>query len=394
MIIALGAGLVSTTNDLKDGESGTRSDEAKTTTATAALDKVQLDTVTTHDGEGVTTTLKTKMTINPCPDAKGQFEAKATIDVSATKSGGSTGQKGTLDVTINGQVDDDAKLASSEADYRMQWADFSGGKGSFVEVAGAFGDTKITGATLTRSGGAANVKLLESAAVTASLYTVMAKYWIVQEAEKGWQSGRCVVLTPTAAPGPKGMKPGSNSSIAAAPRSRIDSTPVGGSVTATLSAGGASVDPAGSKVPADATFTYTAPGEVDQSGTVSLEARSKRGVAKADITFDTSGSYSYSITGGLQDFQVVGQVVCDVRGPFALESPGVATATFSGGESLSGTYTATGVFGLSYAGTYSISLPDGPGKPGTMSGSSSGETAGQAGSGTETYILTPVEPCT
>lgn len=99
--------------------------------------------------------------------------------------------------------------------------------------------------------------------------------------------------------------------------------------------------------------------------------------------------YAYFISGGLQDFQVDGVQVCDVRKPFTLTSPGIATAEFSGGESLTGTYSATGAFNLSYTGTYTISLPAGPGEPGTMVGGGGGQIAGQAGSGTETYVLTP-----
>lgn len=62
----------------------------------------------------------------------------------------------------------------------------------------------------------------------------------------------------------------------------------------------------------------------------------------------------------------------------------VATAEFSSGESLTGTYSAMGAFNLSYASTYTISLPAGPGEPGTIQGSSGGQIADQAGSGTET----------
>ena len=146
-------------------------------------------------------------------------------------------------------------------------------------------------------------------------------------------------------------------------------------------------------MPADATFTYTAPGEPGAKASVALEARSKRGVAKASLEFATKGNYAYSFTGGLQGFQVVGVKVCDVRQPFQLEMPGVATAAFSGGYTLSGSYTATGMFNAKYTGTYTITLPDGPGKPGTMSAPSSGSTAGNAGSGTLAYKLTALASC-
>ena len=114
-------------------------------------------------------------------------------------------------------------------------------------------------------------------------------------------------------------------------------------MTAALTAGGASVEPLSTKVPADATFNYLAPDEPNKSGTVSLEARSKRGVAKADITLDTAAQNAYIVVGGLEDFQV-NQTVCDIMGPFELVSPGVATMSLSGG--LSGTYSVTGLVNL------------------------------------------------
>jgi hypothetical protein len=46
-----------------------------------------------------------------------------------------------------------------------------------------------------------------------------------------------------------------------------------------------------------------------------------------------------------------------------------------------------------HEGTYVITLPDGPGGSGSMVGTSSGTTAGVAGSGSEQYTLTPLESC-
>ena len=104
------------------------------------------------------------------------------------------------------------------------------------------------------------------------------------------------------------------------------------------------------------------------------------------MTFSTSKPAAYQVVGGLEDWQV-DQVVCDVTQPFTLTSPGIGTAEFSGG--LSGTYVATGIFDFRYEGTYQITLSDGLGSPGSMIASSSGTIAGQAGSGSENYVLTP-----
>ena len=56
--------------------------------------------------------------------------------------------------------------------------------------------------------------------------------------------------------------------------------------------------------------------------------------------------------------------VCDIMKPFTLTTGGGFTMQFSGG--LSGTFDYSGPFNAHGTGTYTISLPDGPGKPGTM----------------------------
>ncbi|MEI6362956.1 MAG: hypothetical protein WCP95_12570 [Actinomycetes bacterium] len=188
----------------------------------------------------------------------------------------------------------------------------------------------------------------------------------VEAAKKGWQSGRCVKLDPTTQPGKrKGLAPSASVTITAPPRSKIDGTPTGGTVTAKLN-GGTSVSPSGSKVPADATFTYVAPAEKDKTATVSLEARSKRGVAKAELNFDTKvGSYALkgSIATAPGGTRITGQT-CDVTKPFTAESSGdmIGTITFTPTDDASGTLAFTGrvfnaPFKLSGKGTYTVNVP-------------------------------------
>jgi hypothetical protein len=213
---------------------------------------------------------------------------------------------------------------------------------------------------------------------------------VIEAAQKAWQSGRCVELKVTPSAGPKDLDPGAVVDVLAEPRSKVDGAPTGGTVTATLVAGGQGVEPNGSPVPADANSTYTAPDEPKKSGTVRYESRSKRGVGKAEVTFETAGAAAYLVVGGLEDW-VVNMVVCDIMGPFTLTSPGIGVAEFSGG--LSGTYFAQGVFNFTYEGTYQITLSNGIGSPGSMDATSGGQIKGRAGSGTEKYTLTPAEPC-
>jgi len=106
----------------------------------------------------------------------------------------------------------------------------------------------------------------------------------------------------------------------------------------------------------------------------------------------STGGGSYQIVGGLDDWQT-NTKVCDIMKPFTLTGGGF-TMQVSGG--LSGTYSYTGPFNAQGRGNYTISLPDGVGKPGTMTGGGSGQVTGDkvyTGSGTEKYTLTPIEPC-
>ena len=227
----------------------------------------------------------------------------------------------------------------------------------------------------------------------------------VEAAKKGWESGRCVVLEPTTSPGKRtGLKPSAPVTITAPPRSKIDGTPMGGTVTATLN-GASSVDPAGSKVPADATFAYVAPGEKDKSATVSLEARSKRGVAKASIAFDTkAGGYALkgSIATAPGGTQITG-ATCDVTKPFTAESTGdmVGTITFTPTSDVAGTLKFTGRVGnaplkITGKGKYTVNVPPGA-DSGTLDWTWSVTTytplGNKTGSGPVTIAMTPSATC-
>ena len=101
------------------------------------------------------------------------------------------------------------------------------------------------------------------------------------------------------------------------------------------------------------------------------------------------GSQSYRIVGGAADWQT-NTAVCNIMQPFKLTSS-IIIMNLSGG--LSGTYTYTGnIFDVHGSGTYTISLPDGAGYPGTMTGGTTGSAAGYTGTGIEHYTLTPLDP--
>lgn len=380
--VVLAADVVNVTN-----AGGTRTDttpDAKGQWATATVGEVTWGVEQTGTSFGVDVTLRTLITFHPCPDPTGMFDVSATIDTRTSTPTG--GQNVTIEIEAHGQVDDDANLVSTDATNHTQWSDFGGGFGQF-------GDWTYTGpegsevGQLNRTGGRLTPSFTAMVDVIARGFGRKMIRDLVAASRTAWQSGRCVALQTTASPGPGGLTPGSSSHVVASPRSKVDGAQTGGTVTATLT-GAVSVAPTG-KVAADAEFDYLAPDESEQSATLALEARSRRGVGKATITFDTEPAGAYLIAGGLEEFQV-NQTVCDITKPFSLDGK-VGVAQFSGG--LTGTYVADGLFNSHYEGTYTVTLQDGLGTPGTMAATSSGQTAGQAGSGTENYTLTPQPPC-
>ncbi len=368
-------------NTFKAGETDVH--EGDGVTLGGSVDEVNTEMTYTGEEKGVHVEFLAASAVHPCPEPDGSFSIDAVIDVKANKDG--VGQNAKMELKITGTVDDNAELASKNIENHVQWSDFGGGKGQFLDFTYS-GPNGLESFTANRTGGTVTDEFQKLAISFGSLIAVMVATPMIDTAQKAWKSGRCVQLNVTPSAGPSGLEPSQVVSVLAEPRSKVDGKPTGGMVTATLSAGGASVEPNGSPIPADATSNYTAPNEQDKTGTVSYESRSRRGIGKADLTFTTSKPAAYLIVGGLEDWQV-NEVVCDITKPFTLTSPGVGVAQFSGG--LSGTYSASGVFNFHYEGTYEISLSNGLGSPGSMIGSSGGSIAGQAGSGSENYSLTP-----
>lgn len=356
------------------------------------------------ESDAVTVTMSIVAAACPAPD--GSWEAKVRVGMKS-RFGRFGRYDQSHDVTISGQTDDDTRVTSTSVSFRTEAtsnvdaaaaraagaSDIKDVVGAYAEVEGSYqlpapgveaaGPATVVG-SVRRASSKADQAFRSAVFNLGALASEFVARTFPQELQKSIESGRCVRLDTSVSNGPGRVSPGSTSEILAEPRSRLDGSPTGGTVIATLS-GTSAVEPRSTKVKADARFTYSAPVKDDESGTVDLEARSRRGVGRASLEFNTRPA-SYLIVGGLEDWQV-SQQVCDIMAPFELSSP-VGTMKLSGG--LSGTYTAEGLFNARYQGTYTITLPQGPGFPGTMTGTGSGTIAGQAGSGTETYTLTPV----
>ena len=376
-------GVVSATNSKT--EAGTQNVPSGTLTADAGYVGVTQDFVYTD--KGTTSTLKTDFELKPCPDAGGKFSAHGKIAVSVSTSSGAQAS-GVLDVNTFGEVGDDAQVVSSDLDFTMSESSASG---SIAKVSGAVGDTVATRLEFT-PGSEAGAALGQNLTSAGLVFAYLVKYSLVEAARKGWESGRCVDLQVSASPGPKKLSPSSTSTIAAAPRSKIDGEPTGGTVTATLSAGAKSVEPGG-KVKADATFTFTAPDKRKQSGTIDFESRSRRGVGKASLTLDTN-SGGWVASGGSSAIVFSGKVA-DLAKPFTLKAvlQGVrATFAYTPTSETAGkvTYSGTGAgFTMSGKGTYAISGD--PSGPLTLKQTHSGcVNIGACRTNTDVITLTPV----
>jgi hypothetical protein len=319
MLVAAGADLaVNSTNDGSTGSATLTDTGSRVATIEATADSAQVTMDVAHEGNGLATNLKAVVDISPCPDANGQFEIEATIDTTSTVTGTSKGQRGELKVKVTGWVDDNAMLVSDTTDVRFKRSGLAWG--AFVDTSVRFSSqgeysTKLEDFnwfTTTPEQINENLK-------TTVGWGAIVRNFLLKPAVSALQSGRCVTISYDVSPGTDGLAPSSAATITATARAKKDGEPAGGTISAQLSSGGQSVNPSSTPVPPIATFTYTAPSEAGMGGTVSLEARSRRGVGKADIVFTTVSRSTYLVDAMWGDFALSGSI-CGTGRPFRLDA--------------------------------------------------------------------------
>jgi hypothetical protein len=370
----------SATKDLGEGMKVTISSSGGEITVTITID-TQIKGIDVHS--------KTESVFNPCPDAQGRVHAEgsSTLSVSAPDGRGMGQEITVIDDMV---VDDDANLASSQHSYDVGYATTTG-EGPVDAISVSSGPDGVTVNDSMGKGGAALAKDAEM------LGAFMAS-WIADALEKaaaqGWSDGRCITLDIQVSDGPNGLDPDTKVTAIASPVAKTDGQPAGGTVKATLKDNG-SLTPENEKVKAVATFTYTAPSDKDDWGTVTFESRSKRGVGKASVFFDTRRNRSYSFTGGGGDLSFSGQT-CDIGKPFTLTGSGL-TLSFDARGFTGGAYTISGSAGgvaWSGGGEYDITLAN---KGGTMITDGQHTIQSPAGSftqpGTMNFTLTAIPRC-
>ena len=351
--------------------------------------------------------LKTKM--DACPDPEG----KVTVDIDVDSQMSVSGKPGTgshvhSQFKYERYLDDDAHLIDSGdggasslriemggvENFQIQRSDITvgherGGKPVFIKH-------EEQGYSMFRpEEGERAGKLLQGAEL---LQTLVAEAMLRGMGSSGgspWEGGRCIDLKVTSSPAKrKGIKPNTAFDLEAIPRAKADGAPAGGTVTATLS-GGASLQPASGKVPADAKYQYAGPDKKNEAASIAFESRSKRGIGKAALDFDTKAVRAYRAEGGLDDFHGTG-TICDLAQPFTI-SGGGNTVTFSPSSEQGGSYSYQGNMGgigVHGNGSYTASADDNGGKI-TASGNGCVKTpmGTHCSNDTERYTLTSTEPC-
>ena len=391
------AGLAAT----KDGTTGSASRDFGRGTAvsidagTDGLTTTTVDMSTTYKGVSIQIHVSTE--VNPCPDPDGWVEPKGVYQVVITGPNG-TGNVTQVEVAMEILVNDDAEIAMSDYGYRTTYVarpkPTNGGLFDFTSGALDYERT-VDGEYITHDQkGFTDQAFVDEAVRTGAFLAQWVASSLEKSVESGWKDGRCIDLRATPSAGPKGLEPGEQVGVLAAPVAKADGAPAGGTVTATLTSGGASVAP-GDRVPADATFTYVAPAKEDESGTVRFESRSKRGIGIREITFDTAAQH-FAISGGsgifagsgewcasAQAFSVSGGTVTTV---FTLDGPDGGTVQYVGADTSAG---------WNGGGSFTVAYRDGVPESLTVAYSGTQYTAGgtSAHSAGSTFTLAPKASC-
>ena len=293
--------------------------------------------------EGLDGKVKVKTRMEACPDPQGNLTVEVEIE-SKVNVTGKPGTGGTIRAKnrYTRYLDDDAHLINgeggSESENRIQISANGEGGDKFVDVGGSVASN---GTATSRNFGESGFSMFRPAEVKqaqaaidgiGNFLDMMAEIMLRGIGKEApWESGHCVKLDVRATPEKrKGAKPNTQYVLIAEPKAKADGAPAGGTVKATLNAA-SKLSPT-DKVKAIAKFDYTNPGEENQSATIDFEARSKRGVGKATLEFDTrKGGYRIALDNGESI------TTCDITKPFSGKiGGGMITLSFTPADDKSG----------------------------------------------------------
>jgi hypothetical protein len=357
---------------------------------------------------GVNGKVKMKIQMAACPDPDGRVTVEIDVDSQMSVSGKpGTGGHVKSQFKYERFLDDDAQLIDNAnggaSKLRVNMGGYENFETQSVDITTGY---ERGGNVIWENHGERGFSIFRPEEVertrellrsTELLQTIMAEAMLRgmgSGTRPAWESGRCIDLQVTSSPSKRtGLKPDTHFDLEARPRAKPGGEPAGGTVTATLT-GGASLQPSSGKVKADAKYAYVGPEEKEKTASIAFESRSKRGVGRASLDFDTKLGRAYSMEGGADEFHGTG-VVCNLAAQFTVQGSGVTvtfvpSSEFGGSYSYSGNMSGFAVYGN---GTYTVTT-DGEVATGiTATGPGSVKTpmGVQTSTGTEKYTLTPLK---
>ncbi len=325
---------------------------------------------------GVNGKVKMNTKMDACPDADGRVTVEIDVDSQMSVSGKpGTGGQVKSQFKYERYLNDDAQLSDAAdggaSTLRVNMGGYENFEAQSLDITAGYerGGKAIfenhgeRGFSIFRPGEVERTQKLLQA--TQLLQTIMAESLLRggSSGKSPWESGRCIDLQVSSSPAKRtGLKPGTRFDLEAKPRAKADGAPAGGTVTATLT-GGSSLQPSSEKVKADAKYAYIGPEEKEQTASIAFESRSKRGVGRATLEFDTKTAKSYRVNGKTHGASFAGEV-CSLEQPFVVNVDAITGAWpmhFTPKDGLSGqmtgTYSSDGCT-LSGGGPYSATLND------------------------------------
>lgn len=256
----------------------------------------------TNNNTGATATMtgsaSSRIEIDACPDVSGHSKGKVSL---SSRESASNGVGWTRDLTgdFDITVDDEANISNVAVDAQARESvapntregQESDGHDLGIRTHVEFGvERSFAGMTHNDAALTLEVTDEENATTedllplfTSALTAVTAGAHILgSAAEKFWQDGKCIEVI--VAPAGEDVDPDSTTEVTVKVKHRIEGNELNKPVEANL-AGVKSIEPAGVKKPAPATFTYTAGPADGDKGDVEFKSVSNRGIGKKTVTF-------------------------------------------------------------------------------------------------------------
>jgi hypothetical protein len=234
--------------------------------------------------------------ISGCPDDQGNITGKIEITISELWSAG--GKTGTTDRKVTGTFTihaSDTATLQSVAVHNVTSGGGTNGAGATWTAGGTSGFGTGEVATTTSSG-ATPAQVSETTGMAALVLFILVN--AAGEAEKYWQSGKCVELTSSRESGE--VEPEEQIDLQIDAISKVGAGQIKGNITATFS-GKESLDPTMPQ-PAPATFHFKAGKDDGDKGTIQLEQKSKRGIGRKTLEFKVGGGYTFTASGKTNPF--------------------------------------------------------------------------------------------